>query len=284
MKSLKTYLLLLLIPAALHTVAQGKRWKIDDILLLKNGNSYTGKIVQIIPDSLYKIELLGGSIIAIPSADVANLYKDKSSHPRRQYQFDTTDGGYSLYTPYSHFYRYKPKGYFMQVHLHTVVEYGIDVINGYKFNRYASLGLGIGIHAYILPFPLTQAVAGCAGGYVPVYLHLGGDVLQSRITPYYSFSAGYGIALRAFYQYNYTYDGSYGHFTTLRGGATGALGFGVKFYDRYVYPSIGAHLTFQQASYHSDDFQQDDNGVVSHTYTDGSGVMIIPSFDIGICF
>ncbi len=290
MNALKTYLLLLLMPFTMHAMAQGKRWKVDDILTLKNGNSYTGKIVEIIPDSLYKIEILGGNVIAIPYAEVADLYKDKSSHPRLQYQFDTTDGRYQVYTPYSRFYRYRAKGYYMQVHLHTVIEFGIDVINGYKFSRYASVGVGVGLHAYILPFPLTDAVYNCTGGYAPVYLHFGGDILRSRITPYYSLSAGYGIGIRGFHQYRYSYIGSsginnsYGSTVRLHGGVMGAAGFGVKFYDRRVYPSIGAHLTVQQASFSRDDYQPDGSGGVSHRYSSGSSVMIIPSFDIGICF
>ncbi|MBS1685607.1 MAG: hypothetical protein JSS76_12675 [Bacteroidetes bacterium] len=287
MKSLKTYLLILLLPASLYAVGQDKRWKTDDILVLKKGNSYTGKIVQIIPDSLYKIEILGGSVIAVPFREVADLYKDKSRHPRLQYQYDTTDGAYYVYTPYSQFYRYRAKGYFMQVHLHTITEFGIDVINGYKFNRYAALGVGVGIHAYFIPFPLTDAAYNCSGGYAPVFLHFGGDILRSRITPYYSLSVGYGIAVRAFHQYSYadySSAGSYGRTVTLHGGAMGAAGFGVKFYDRHVYPSIGAHLTLQQASYTRDDFHPYGSGVITHTYSTGGSVMIIPSFDIGICF
>lgn len=278
---------MLLMPVALYAMGQDRRWKTDDILTLKNGTTYAGKIVQIIPDSLYKIEILGGSVIAIPYANVIDIYKEKSNHPRHQYQFDTTDGAYHLYTPYSNFYRYRPRGYFVQAHLHTVVEYGIDVINGYKFNQYASLGVGVGIHAYILPFPLTDAVTGCAGGYVPVYLHFCGDILRSRITPYYSFSAGYGIGLNGFYQYSYSelgVAGSYGRTVTLRGGAMGAAGFGVKIYNRHVYPSLGAHLTVQQASFSRDDYQPDGSGGTSHSYSGGGGAMIIPSFDIGICF
>ena len=284
MKSLKTYLLILLLPASLYAMGQGKRWKTDDILVLKKGSSYTGKIVQIIPDSLYKIEILGGSVIAVPYAEVADLYKDKSSHPRLQYQFDTTDGRYHIYTPYSQFYRYRPKGYFMQVHLHTIVEYGIDVINGYKFNRYAALGVGVGIHAYILPFPLTDALCNCSGGYAPVYLHFCGDILRSRITPYYSLSAGYGIPVRTHSYNDYGSFGRYSRTIARRGGATAAIGFGVKFYDRHVYPSIGAHLAVQQASYTQDDFETYSSGATRHTYRAGGGVMIIPSFDIGICF
>ena len=58
----------------------------------------------------------------------------------------------------------------------------IHTVNGYIFNRYAKLGVGVGYDSY----PDINTV--------PLYLNIQGDVLKGKITPVYSFGIGYGIA------------------------------------------------------------------------------------------
>lgn len=278
MKLFKTYLLILLCCHALSAAAQGK---LHDIIVLKNGTTYTGQIIQIIPDSLYKIEILGGNVIAIRPTDIQKLYKEKDFDHKPQYKVDTSDGMCTIYRPSSVFYRYRPRGYFFQLHLHAMLDFGVHMVHGYRFNQWAFLGLGVGIQAITTPLPLTDAQAYSVGAYVPVYAWYSGDMIRNRITPYYSLSAGYAFPVRSFSS-SYT-SPMYGSTVRLDGGAISSVGLGARFYGRRVYHSLGALLSIQQTSWHRDDYNNGGSSV-SHTYTSRQGFLLIPSFDIGICF
>ena len=105
---------------------------------------------------------------------------------------------------------------------------GVRIINGYRFNRFAALGIGIGFdNVFSSPFPgLINNLdkSQYSGVYLPLYLFFTGDILKKRITPFYAIEAGYAM-----------YHGASNNFSmdfgsAMQGGPMGGLGLGVKFY------------------------------------------------------
>lgn len=66
-----------------------------------------------------------------------------------------------------------------------------DIINGIQFNNFISAGLGAGIRyeTYEDSYYGTASLT-----WFPVFVDLRGNILRSKITPYWSFSAGYSFS------------------------------------------------------------------------------------------
>ncbi len=63
--------------------------------------------------------------------------------------------------------------------------FAADIINGYSFNHWFSLGAGIGI--------ITTAEQEGNNIRIPVYIHLRANVLDRKVTPFFAVNLGGGI-------------------------------------------------------------------------------------------
>ena len=193
MKTLKISLLFILF-STLSAAGLYAQSGMEDVIYLKNGSIYRGIIIEQIPNVSMKIKTLGGNVFAVTIGEIEKITKeDKPAEQGRYQSFGERYGNDSTR------FKYRNSGRFAL--LQVLVENkqgGIRLVQGYKFNRHAALGLGIGAD-FVFSSPFNRRINNLpsnalSGIYVPLYLHLTGDMFPSRITPFYAVEAGYFIA------------------------------------------------------------------------------------------
>lgn len=206
MKTLKIPLLLILF-SALSVAGLYAQAEMEDVIYLKNGSVYRGVIIEQIPNVSMKIKTLGGNVFAVTMPEIEKITKEEKPAPPRGEE--PRYGMYHGFPPYGDRYhgkdstyrkfKYPNSGRFAL--LQILVENrqgGVRLVQGYKFNRHAALGLGIGAD-FVFSSPFNRRInnlpsTALSGVYVPLYLHLTGDMFPARITPFYAVEAGYFIA------------------------------------------------------------------------------------------
>jgi len=209
----------------------------EDVVYLKDGSIYRGIIVEQVPNVSLKVQIVGGSIIAIQLIDVDKIAKEAPQSLVEQVSKEKPQRAERIKTPFEP----RKKGYFFQGQLLTeALQGGMRFVNGYKFGRFGHLGIGVGFDA-LGGSVLNRAVNGLntfslQGVYLPLYIYYAGDILPTRITPFYVVEAGYAHPLN---YNNVTLGGAGdvgfgdgGSYQIDGGGVMGTVGLGVRFNTR----------------------------------------------------
>jgi hypothetical protein len=236
----------------------------EDVIYLKNGSVYRGTITKQIPNVSYTIEIAGGSEIVININDVIKIDKEDKSISLSH-----------IVRPKPPFH-YKRKGYFFQSQmLAEVVEVGIRIVNGYKIGRFGYLGIGVGVDGLFIDNRWTSNYSSV---YFPIYLYYGGDILKKRTTPFYTLEAGYAFRPSS---NTFPIDIYNGQIIGGRGGWTGGVGFGARFYSKRVHFDLSANVDLKQTS--ANVVQDDNNGNPAYYFTIHT-IIITPGLRFGIGF
>ena len=96
-------------------------------------------------------------------------------------------------------YRYAKRGYFRSVRIGVITAFSnenvgcsVDLVNGYAFNKWFMMGGGIGVQYTIYNID-SDDNSGQTNVKVPIYLHLRANVLDRKVTPYFSLNLGGGF-------------------------------------------------------------------------------------------
>jgi hypothetical protein len=242
----------------------------------------------------YKIEIAGGSVIVISAADVEKITKEPVRGAGRSTRSDLPDDEKGYYRSPRRGraqteFIYRDKGYFFQGQVVAgFFEMGTRVVNGYKFNQYAYLGLGIGIDGVTAPvnggggnsgsFPLPNLNYDFSGAYIPLFIYYAGDILKRKITPFYSVELGY-----AFRPGNNALGNEYQ--TSCTGGVMAAVGIGARIFKRgRTNICLSLNLDMKDASNKYTYIAYNAQGnPYSYTSTE-TLFMLMPSFKLGIGF
>ena len=269
---MKTYLLLTFFFGAffpLHVFAQDNR---EDTIYMKDGNIFTGKVSEQVRGVSYRIERAGGSILTVEACDIKKIKKRngpsdfKYIHPRCK---NTT------------VFPYKNQGFFGQAQLAFGYRLGgVKAITGYKFHRFAQIGVCVGVEfagsIYEKDFDL-------AAGYAPVCFYYSGDILKKQFTPFYALEFGYAAFLQTRQNVSDEYGHHYRHGT---GGLTGGIGIGYRYYSwngRFTC-SLSVNADFIHSSVHEWGTYFGYAGVPSSDYNNiysGTSYIIGMKFSIG---
>lgn len=129
------------------------------------------------------------SIIGVSSAQQSNIDNLKASGSKAQKMRDYKFGkrGYFgnasfTFTDFSAFL--DDEGWLIDK-----PHYGVDIINGYSFNPYLDLGLGVGAHFQPSKDKTEQFIM------LPVYLYFRYNILDRKVSPYLSAKAGWAGAV-----------------------------------------------------------------------------------------
>jgi hypothetical protein len=252
------------------SLAAAAQSPMDDVIYLKNGSIYRGFIMNENPGRNYIMRIYGGTVIKIEAAEVEKITKEPRIivPPRPKPPF-----------------HYRDKGYFILGEAHFGIEYGFNIVNGYKFGQYGMLGIGGGVD-WVLGQPWSANSGYTAGAYAPVYIYYGGDMLRRKITPFYALYAGYGFCFLLPYYITDGISGGTQTTTVVQGGPMGGCELGVRFYTRHrINVTLGLNLTIQSTIFWSNST----SGYIfstntSQTYASGAVVMYIPTFNFGIGF
>ena len=190
----------------------------DDVLYLKNGSIYRGKIMEK-TDQIIKLETYDRNVFVVQLSDIQEIKQEES-----------------LKKPVT---LYKQKGYVHYTELGplagsnrasngvTTSAFSFQTVNGYKFNQYLFTGIGIGADLYAVQT------------FIPIVLSIRGDLTKrgSKI-PFYFVEGGYSL--------NATSNDVDG--IKYQGGNTLAVGLGLKIlFQENTGFVIGAGYRFQRS-------------------------------------
>ncbi|MCW5909019.1 MAG: hypothetical protein KIS94_14230 [Chitinophagales bacterium] len=258
----------------LFVISAAAQESMEDVVYLKSGNIYRGIIIEQVPNESIKIQIAGGSVFSIAVSEIQKITKEQ----RWKSPYKTAEGGTSVpteskpaasrYTKQDSSYipRYKKKkGYFFLAELRGgPANGGVRIINGYKFGRFGFLGAGVGVDgasfsAFMGP-NMGNGNFRSDGLYLPIVIRYQGDILRTRITPFYYVEAGY-----AFHPTDsYMFDPEIGS----HGGPIATAGFGCKFNTkRRVNFNVNINATWRSNFYTDMYPYYDQNGNYIGSYT-----------------
>ncbi len=260
----------------------------EDVVYLKNGNVYRGIIIEQIPGESIKIKTVGGNIFSVAIADLQKITKeDKIEIPRPpRPNYVNQNHGYKHLKDDSTRQKFprKKRGYFFQSQLLIeAVQGGVRIVNGYRFNRFAQLGVGIGADFVIAsPSEIFRNMGGDGfrGNYLPLYLYFSGDILRTRVTPFYAFEGGYAWRFGGGFPFGGGFD-----VADIRGGVMGGAGLGVRFNTkRKVNFSLLMNMNFKNVRYNDSYITYDVNGNPITVDRRVRQTLVFPGLRFGIGF
>ena len=258
---------------------------IQDVIYLKDGSIYKGTIIEEVPGESYKIESRDGNVYAIITAEIEKLARES---------LNNYDGNYNNWWAFKRWrndtttYKRKEKGFFFEGQL--LIENrqgGGRLIKGYKFNRYAQLGLGVGVD-FLRQSPFNERIndldqEALAATYPSVFLYFQAEApFGKRIRPYLALEGGYTMAYSGFDE---TVSDEFGNI--LQGGPTAGGGIGFKILPKRRLPHVSVlfNVNYKQIGYQRIEETVDANGtVVSLATIDEIGHLIVPGIRLGIGF
>ena len=259
----------------------------QDVIYLNDGSVYKGIIIETVPNVSYKIQSEGGNVYAVTVSEVEKITKEEKKYRNQGFGMNRGMMGWR-----NDSIRYQPreKGYFNEVQvLIENVQGGLRLVNGYKFNRFAYLGIGVGFDR-VFSNPFNPRINGLekkelAGIYLPLYLYHAGDgPTKGRFTPFYAVEVGYAMVFRGFDGDDRNVD-DFGN--RLQGGiiAGAGLGFKIRSARHKGHFSLLFNVNYKQVNYEYDQLFLDQGGQVTGTLTqDGVAQLIIPGIRIGVGF
>jgi hypothetical protein len=272
----------------------------EDVVYLKNGGVTRGTILEIIPGKTIKIETKDRNIFVYDFSEIEKIVKEQVQSAIQPAQ-PANPVGTTTYTPSTtpievKESEYKKKGFHNITKLGPLgfQSYSVNMINGYQFNPYLLLGVGVGLDAYkgmgnydILGSGNNSSTL--ANDYfLPIYVdfryHVKGE---SRATFFTFFDMGYSAYLKgdgADFDPNST--NYYDYQKPTKGGTFFCTGIGLKV---FVTSNVGLLVDFglkfqnyQRISYNSNYYY---NGS-GYTYTQGvsNGLSVLPQLNLGVSF
>ncbi|MEZ4848623.1 MAG: hypothetical protein R3B93_08385 [Bacteroidia bacterium] len=154
----------------------------EHVLYLNNGWVLHGKITSIPTDSMVSIRTEDRNIFVFPNSEVDSQVIQLKPDLKTQKRIS------------SNTVQYRNKGYFILFQAGTLMGnayseeqknsvFNPEMVNGYKFNRFLSVGGGIGINMIN------------DGAILPAFIDIRGDLLKQKATPHYFIRGGYSIPL-----------------------------------------------------------------------------------------
>lgn len=259
---------------------------VQDAIYLKDGSIYRGIVIETVPNVSYKIKSMDGNVYAVKIEDVEKMTKEEKEYGHEY----GGPWGYKRFGRDSTRFEPRKKGYFNEVQvLVENVQGGVRMVNGYKFNRFAYLGIGVGVDR-VFSNPFNTKINGLekkelAGIYIPLYLYHAGDgPSRGRFTPFYAIEAGYAMAFKGFGDSDRNVD-DFGN--RLQGGVIAGAGLGFKVQSRRNrgHFSLLFNVNYKQVNYEYDQLFIDQSGQVTATMLrEAVGHLIIPGIRLGVGF
>ncbi|MEM6967242.1 MAG: hypothetical protein AAF573_20940 [Bacteroidota bacterium] len=157
-----------------------------DIVYMKNGSIFKGKIIHYDQRENLRLELSSGHVVILESRRVRKIIQGdvdpalliKPERVKKPYNF--REQGLYVTT----FVGYHGGGSAFEA-AETNHGLGVQASLGYQFHRLLGVGAGIGMDYYY---------SGSGQNFMPVFGEVRGYLLPRNVTPMYSFAAGYGFA------------------------------------------------------------------------------------------
>lgn len=277
MKRLLTYLFVFF---GLTTIVYSQ--SIQDVIYLNDGSILRGLIIEEVPGDSYKIESRDGNVYAVQAGEVEKLTKERMRE--RNFGF----WGFNRWRNDTTNFKRKTRGFFFEGQV--LIENrqgGFRLIKGYKFNRYAQIGIGVGVD-FLRSSPFNERINGLdrtalAGSYPNLFLYFQSEApFGTRVRPYFALEGGYTMAFSGF---DKSTRDDFGN--VLSGGPMAGGGLGFKILPRRKLPHLSVlfNVSYKQIGYQRiiEDFDANGN-VINLSTADEVGHLIVPGIRLGIGF
>ncbi len=170
----------------------------EDVLYLKNGGIIHGIIIEQVPNESLKIQTKDRNVFVYRMDEVLKITKEELPVPRKGRERLTKDNikrkGYTNITEITFGRSVLKNGSDMALtggySSGLQPSFGIQTINGYLFNPYLCVGVGIGLHSY------TDF------SYVPLFIGARVNFLNGPLTPFLALDGGYSFTAKEIYGIN----------------------------------------------------------------------------------
>lgn len=183
MKKLGFFLLYLFLPV--YMMAQQKG---PDVVYLNNGTVIQGTIESDANSSIIKIRNLKGVLYEYKKGEIRRIKKGnvvlpEASSRNRYVDYLDRSAGYWCAAEFS-------AGSSLQFDRSNLAPLNLSFVNGYQFNEFLKMGMGIGVRYYINNDEIRRSHIAWA---FPIFANVRGNIIsqESRsIVPYWSFDLG----------------------------------------------------------------------------------------------
>ena len=157
-----------------------------DVIHLKNGSKFEGKILEYQQGSALRLQLRSGGELEFREEEISRI--EQGLEPEEENRKEMSSGEKT--------YAFKERGVFNATYFSTLsgsseegflLGLGLHNITGYQFHRLFGLGLGLGVDTYSFDNGETL---------YPVFVESRGYLSQNRVAHYYAAAGGYGFAFR----------------------------------------------------------------------------------------
>ena len=231
---MRTFILLVTITffSILNLAAQNSYPK--ETVHVKDGNKFTGYIIELIPDQSIKIKLGSENVITINWEDIVKIERDFSNFHNNSFGGNGADLGYGFVEDGD---RSRLKKGYKNILEATVIagekNFGVSItdVNAIQFNPYLSLGLGLGVEHF-----------NDDGISIPAFVDFRYYWFDAKVTPYVATKTGIHLNLDRSIYNQFLFNSVLGIKIDLKKSSL-LLGLGYRSYDYQVYTGYGSYAT-----------------------------------------
>jgi len=163
-------------------VAQESGQQIQDIVYLKDGSVFRGKILDYQPNKSITIETWSGQQLTFDGKSVKKVKQEliEGHKSKKAKTYDFREKGFYNSTDISLGWA---EGEWEQL----ILGASISNVFGYQFNRFIGTGIGVGFDTHRL---ISREQ------FIPVFVEARGYFMKKSVTPMYRYQIGYGFGLK----------------------------------------------------------------------------------------
>ncbi len=158
----------------------------EEVVYLKNGSVIRGVIIEQIPNVSIKIETADRNIFVYKMEEIEKITKERIPEQFRNNKKPVNQGR-GLSAGYKGIVDI---GYDIGVGDYGVDRIRLNIINGYQFNPYFSMGFGLGVRYY---YDAEAAL-------MPFFADFRANFIDNSVSPYFSLGFGYSFDLTDYFE------------------------------------------------------------------------------------
>ncbi|WP_304708073.1 hypothetical protein [uncultured Rikenella sp.] len=185
-------LLLLCVVSLFSSITLAQNTNLQDVIYLQNGSIIRGTIIEQIPGKSLKIETRDGNIFVYQMDEISKMTREQTQNrygvANRTLRFQAKPKGYAGFVEAGYGFGVGRLSPDLSTEYRAANRFEIDIINGYQFNPYCFVGLGVGFNIF------TNAEKNSIS--IPVFIQGRFNLLDKHTSPFFALNIGYNIDTR----------------------------------------------------------------------------------------